>query len=325
MLIINKDDILSTISMDKVINRMRKAFVNLNAGKTFMPDRMVMKLNNNSLALFMPAYLHSEGSLGIKVSSIFPSNKVHGLPLIHAQIILMDDKTGKIKALIEGSVLTAIRTAAVSALVTDLLSPRNSTSLSIIGSGMQASYHIKAMCCVRDIKKLYIFSRNKKTAFQIKDRIKQIPSNIEEVYVCDSSHEAVRNADIICTTTSTNSNLPIVKKHYIRPGTHINAIGGVTPDTCEVDASVLEGSYIVVEQFKVALQEAGEIRLALKMKYITSDNIVEIGSIIDNDMTEKPNSGQTTFFKSVGIAMEDIAAAELIYQEIISCMGNAAV
>lgn len=323
ILLLNSTDITDSLSMLDAIEVMRHGFRKTTKEHSQSPARnhfYVEKKGINGQILIMPALLKSIAGMSLKLSSIFPRNKNKNLPLIHAIIILMDVNNGKIKAIIEGSTLTSIRTGAVSGLATDLLARHDSKSLAIIGSGKQAKSQLEAVCSVRNIENIFIYSRNKSNAITFSKTInlnEKIYINIKNIIVTNIVSEAIVDADIICTATSTSSRDPIIEAKDIKEGTHINAIGGVDESSCEIDPLLFNKSYIVVEQKEAAILEAGEIIFSLKSGFISKDKIVELGEILSKTRASRESREQITIFKSVGLAIEDLFVSEWLFDKAL--------
>jgi ornithine cyclodeaminase len=304
--------VAAALPMAAAIAVMRQAFAELAAGRAVMPPRQALPLarQGGGVLLVMPAALPERGEVGVKLASLVPGNPVRGLPLIHALMVLIDAGTGRIAALADGAAITALRTGAVSGLATDLLAPRDAAALAVIGSGAQARTQIEAVCAVRAIRSLAIYSRNPVTAAALARAVAARADAPRTIAVAASARQAVAGADIVCTATSTAAALPVLERKDIRPGTHLNVIGGSSIEACEVDPRLLGEALVAVEQRAAAVAECGEIRAALAAGWIAPGDLLELGELLAEPLPGGPAAGRrTTVFRSVGIALADTAAA----------------
>jgi ornithine cyclodeaminase/alanine dehydrogenase-like protein (mu-crystallin family) len=199
----------------------------------------------------MPFYAPDGGALGLKVVSVFNSNPSRSLPLIHALVLVVDAETGQPQALIEGSALTAIRTGAASGAATDLLARPDASVVAILGSGVQARRQLEAVCTIRKVESVLVYSLAGTEAFVEEMAGKgSIPNDIQ---IVESPAAAIRGADIICTATT--SRTPVFNGHDLKPGTHINGIGSFTPDMREIDSVTVQRARVVVDSREAALAE----------------------------------------------------------------------
>lgn len=297
------------LSMGEAIEALRQALAPAMADGVQVPPRTIMTLGDSAESnqvLVMPAALPLAQAVAVKVSTITPDNPRHGRPLIHALVILLSSQTGEILALMEGAHLTALRTGAMAGLATDLLARPASRVLAVIGAGVQARSQIEAVCAVRPIEQLLLHSRSldkaRALAAWVSDR-----GLCPQVMVTDSVARAVRMADVICTATSTASAEPLVRAADVRPGTHINAIGGVDEMACEIDPLLLGQSAVYVEERDAALREAGELIQSLRLGVLMPGDVQEIASLLGGSVV--PRGTASSLFKSVGTAIQDVAVA----------------
>lgn len=297
------------LSMGEAIEALRQALAPAMADGVQVPPRTIMTLGDSAESnqvLVMPAALPLAQAVAVKVSTITPDNPRHGRPLIHALVILLSSQTGEILALMEGAHLTALRTGAMAGLATDLLARPASRVLAVIGAGVQARSQIEAVCAVRPIEQLLLHSRSldkaRALAAWVSDR-----GLCPQVMVTDSVARAVRMADVICTATSTASAEPLVRAADVRPGTHINAIGGVDEMACEIDPLLLGQVAVYVEERDAALREAGELIQSLRLGVLMPGDVQEIASLLGGSVV--PRGTASSLFKSVGTAIQDVAVA----------------
>ncbi len=307
--ILTADDVRTALPMPAAIDAMRKAFGLLAAGEADVPLRTAIPIpKHDAAALFMPAYLHVGNRLGAKIVSVFPNNPDLELPTIHAVVILINAATGQPEALLEGTTLTAIRTGAASGLATDLLARANAATLAILGSGVQARTQLEAICCVRKIEQAWVYSPNRNHAEQfVADMAGQnnVPASIT---VASSAHDAAWQAEIICAATT--SATPVIGPADVRPGTHVNGIGSYTSAMREIDPEVVKRSRVVVDQRQAALAEAGEVIACIQDGSLKEGDLIELGEVVRGTQPGRTSAEQITFFKSVGLAAQDVTAAQ---------------
>lgn len=311
------DDIRKALPMPAAIEVMRAAFRALHAGAVTMPVRLGMN-TPNGLCLFMPAHIQG-GGLGQKVVTVFPGNPANGLPTIHAIILLLDPANGQPKALLEGTYLTALRTGAVTGLATDLLANPQARVLTIFGAGGQAAHQIEAVCAVRPIEEVRIISRSHSAARLAGQLAKSDPARRYIAHTTDdasASEAAVREAEVIvCCTTSRQ---PLFDGAWVRAGTHVNAVGAYMPLMREVDATLLNRAMVTVDDRAAALHEAGDLLIPIADGTWSADQIVADLSQLTAEAVRLPYDPQRiTFFKSDGLAVEDIAAAQAVMAAVL--------
>jgi ornithine cyclodeaminase len=297
--------------MAAAIEGMKAAFSQYSTRQADVPLRSRIHVRKQSgVALFMPAYLNQSDDLAIKVVTLFPNNLKQNEPMIYATVLVMDPETGRPLALLEGSSLTAIRTGAGSGAATDLLARPDAKTAAIIGSGVQARTQLEAVCTVRDIQTVYVYSPNQEHARTFIEEMAgqgPIPADIR---LAASADEAVETADIICTATTAFE--PVFNGRKLRPGSHINAVGSYTPDMQEVDIITIQESLVVVDSRESVLAEAGDILVPLQSRAITENHIyAELGEIAAGMIDGRTGPEQITYFKSVGLAVQDAAAARI--------------
>jgi Predicted ornithine cyclodeaminase, mu-crystallin homolog len=312
MLILKANDVEKLFDYKKAIEKLKEAFLLHFKGKTVNPLRTSLRIDKGNVMLFMPTYIHEKNQLGIKIVSSFENNLKVGLPLIIGHVLIFDGKTGYLRALIDGSMITKLRTAATSALATDYLSRKDSKTLGIFGSGVQAESHAFAISEIRNIELIKICSRNEIKAKNLCNLIEK-NKGIKSIY---AKPDEVAKCDIIVTATT--SATPVFEGIIVNEGTHINAIGSHTPETREIDDDlVLKCNKIVVESKEAALFEAGDLIIPIRKGLIKSEQIIELGEIIAGNKKGRESSLEITLFKSVGLAIEDVLVANYIYEEAL--------
>ena len=313
-LFISKEKISSLLTMNECILVMEKMFRSLANAECIQPLRSMMWLpDKTGLLGMMPGYAENLGVMGIKVISVFHANRDAGYPSHQGVVILFDAKHGQPLMIFDAAEITAIRTAAVSALATRLLSRENSELLAIIGSGEQAERHIEAISLVRKIKHINLWSRDEKNATTLVKKIAgqySIPISIKK-----NARESVENADIICTVTS--SKQPVVMGDWISNGTHINAVGSSTAAARELDTAVIVKSKLFTDCYESLFNEAGDFLIPKKEGVISDSDVkADLGEVIKGIKKGREKKEDITVFKSLGIAAEDIFSAWYIYQKI---------
>lgn len=300
--ILSANDVKVALPMDRAIEAMKSAFGQLSAGKVTMPQRPQIP-TDKGITLFMPAYLHQTQDLGIKIVSVYDDNPAKGLPRITGTILALDPETGLPKAFIDGNSLTAIRTGAGGGLAADLLSRQNSKTVALFGAGVQARTQLKAVMTVRDISQINLISRTQASAQKLAKEIATW-TEVLTVKLASTPQEAIQDADIVITATT--SKTPLFDGSGLRPGTHITGIGSYTPETREVDSVTVQRARVVVDSREACLAEAGDIIIP----GVPID--AEIGEIVNGEKPPRQSDNEITFFKSVGVAVQDIAAAEIV-------------
>jgi len=286
---LNEEEVRKRLRMEDLIPAMADALRDLSAGAVLQPLRTVLSISpHNGFLGVMPA---AGRALGAKLVTFYPQNKE--VPTHHAMILLFRLETGEPLAVMDGRLITEMRTAAVSAVATKLLARTNIKTLTILGSGVQARSHLKALRLVRSFGEVRVWSPRNAERF----------AREFNVQAAHSAEEAVRGADIIVVATSAIS--PVVRGEWLAPGAHINAVGATRPNWRELDDEVLQRSTIYVESREPALKESGDIIAADK-------ELIEIGEVIVGKQSGRKSADQISLFKSVGVAVEDIATAELV-------------
>lgn len=312
-LVLSQTEVRELLPMDRCIDLMAEALTGLSAGEAVNPLRHGIFLPDRSGFLgIMPGHTAEPAVLGLKVIAVFPGN--HGSELDSHQgiVALFDTQNGRPLAILEASEITAIRTAAASGLATRLLAREDASELAILGSGTQARTHLEAMMAVRPLNKVRVFSphREHREEFAAKARRRSsLP-----VRAVDSAEEAVRGADIICTTTTSAS--PVVHGSWIHPGAHINAVGSSVASERELDTALVVRARLFVDCRESTVNEAGDFLIPKKEGAVTDDHIQgELGEILLGSIQGRQSADEVTLFKSLGVAVEDLAAATYVYTE----------
>jgi ornithine cyclodeaminase/alanine dehydrogenase-like protein (mu-crystallin family) len=326
VLILTHSEVERLLPMDQCVSVMEDALAALARGEADQPLRTIFKPDRvKGVMAMMPAFRNAETSaplltrgllagdapmFGLKAICVFPGNAAIGKDAHQGGVFLFDGITGEPLALVNASAITAIRTAAVSALATRLLARADANELAIIGAGVQARTHLSAMACVRPIKRARIASRRFASAKKFAEEMHpQFPFPIEPV---ENAETAVRGADLIVTATIARE--PVVQREWISPGTHINAVGTFSPTAREIDTATMAAATLFVDRRESALNEAGDYLLAAKEGAIGPAHIrAELGEVVIKAHPGRTSREEITIFKSLGLAIEDLAAAEYVY------------
>ena len=309
-------DIRRSLPMDKAVEAMRTAFASHAAGRIQSPPRSVLHTGGKRGAtLVMPASLEfGDPALAVvKVVSVFPDNKPQGFRSIHGTLLAIDASTGVPLALLDGAALTAIRTAAACGLATDLLARRDSRVLAVFGSGVHARTQVRAMRAVRPIEDVRIFNPNLRSAQSMATELSSdpIPGGYRSV---GSAHEALDGADIACAATT--SPVPVFQDAEVPAGIHINAIGSFHAGDREVPGATVARARLVVDDIESALEEAGDVLMPMAEGLFGEDHIhCDLGSLVRGLASGRALDTELTFFKSVGIAAQDVVATQAVLRE----------
>ena len=316
MLILNADEVRQALPMRQAISAMKDAFASLSNGTAVVPLRTRVPIpDHNALSLFMPAYVKSDSgeALAIKVVSLYPGNPGRGLAYIQAAVLVLESDTGRTIALLEGSALTAIRTGAGSGAAIDMLARKDSKVVAVFGAGVQGRTQLEAACAVRNIETVFILNPTPDKARAFAEEMAGRNFIPIDIRVAKTAREAVENADIVCTATT--SSVPVFDDHDIKPGTHISAVGAYTPQMQEVPVETVARARVVVDSYVTVVEEAGDIVRAIQAGAFKETDIhAEIGEIILGSKAGRGSEDEITFFKSVGNAVQDAAAAQLALQ-----------
>jgi ornithine cyclodeaminase len=316
MLILSADDVRQALPMREAIEAMKNAYASLSDGKADAPLRSRLPIPpHNGLALFMPAYVQTNDSeaLAVKIVSIHPENPKNGLPYIHAAVVVLEASTGRAVALLEGGALTAIRTGAGSGAAMDILSRRDSRVAAIFGAGVQGRTQLEAACTVRDIQSAWVFDASRAQAEKFAAEMAGRGRVPKDLRVAETSAQAVRDADIICTATT--STTPVFADAELKSGVHISAIGSYTPEMQEVPSETVARAKVVVDSRSATLAETGDLLKPMQAGLFDESHIyAELGEITLGRKTGRTAQAEVTYFKSVGIAVQDAMAAQLALQ-----------
>jgi ornithine cyclodeaminase len=310
-LVVSQAEVPRLLPMKECIDVMARAFAALARGEASLPQRQIVWLPDRSGALgLMPAQSSGLGALGVKAVTFFPSNEGTSLDSHQGAVLLFESGRGRLLAVIDATSVTAVRTAAVSGLATRLLAREGAGDLALVGSGVQARTHLEAMRLVRTIRRVRVASQSLERARSFAER--EGARNGIAITPCATVREAVEGADIVCTVTSSRE--PVVLGDWLTPGAHVNAVGSSVASARELDAAAVAKSRFFVDRREAALTEAGDFLLAKKEGAVDDGHIAaDLAELVVGSAPGRRSPEEITVFKSVGLAIEDVAAAHSIY------------
>jgi alanine dehydrogenase len=324
-LILSAEDVRRVLPVHACIEVMRDAFVALAEGRATVPVRTALTVSDrDDRMLLMPAVMRSSTPwFGAKVLSVVPGNPAKGCDSHQGVIVLFEGESGSVVAMIEAGAVTAIRTAAVSAVATQALARPDACCLALIGSGVQAASHLAAMAAVRPLREVRVWSPNReRCAAFVKRATDEFGVNTETgqriaISAVARPRDAVSEADIICVVSGATT--PVIESSWIRAGTHINAVGAHRPRERELDTATIQRARVFVDYLPSAMEEAGDILIPIEEKAIESTHVLgDLTGLVTNRVEGRIDPKDVTVFKSVGLAIEDIAAAAHAYHRALS-------
>lgn len=297
---IDADTVRRLTPMPALIAALHAAF----AARTELPPRQVLGLPDDGSLLIMPAWQQG-GDIGVKVVTILPQAR----PAVKGTYLLMDGKAGGLKAILDGTMLTLRRTAAVSALVADKLARRDARTLLMIGTGALAPHLVEGHAAVRELDRVLIWGRDAARAASLADSLSR--AGIAAI-ATDDLDGAVQRADIVSAATLATA--PLIKGRLLKPGSHLDLVGAYLPEMSEADPACFEGAMVCVDSRAAARVEAGDILQAVEAGSFALDDIAaDLNELCRGTVAGRPDDRRTTIFKSVGLSIEDLVAAELVY------------
>ena len=312
-LVLTRAEIEQLLPMSACIEVMAEALAAFQRGDLHQPLRMIYAPPDATGVLgWMPAHRSGQhATYGMKIISVIPDNPKRGLDSHQGTVMLMDGQTGELRALMNASAITAIRTAAVSAVATRLLARKNARTLALIGTGIQARRHLEALPLVRSIEHVRVAGRTPESASLFAQRAQpDFPFPIEAV---ENAEAAVRGADIVVTATSAQE--PVLRRDWLAPGAHINAVGASVRTHREIDTATLAAATLVVDRRESVENEAGDYRLAREEGAILSSHIkAELGELLLGSGIGRTSHEELTLFRSLGLAVEDVSAAQYLLE-----------
>jgi len=316
ILIVNQSEVREFLPMAECIEVMAEALKTLARGQAILPLRPVLWLPEKVGALgMMPAYMENLQIMGLKIVSVFPGNHGTEYDSHMGAVMIFETRHGQPLAIMDATEITAIRTAAVSGVATKLLAREDAGDLAILGSGTQAKTHLEAMLLCRKIRRVRVWSRNAENGRRFAER--ESTRHNAKIELMPTAQATVQGADIICTTTSSPE--PILLGKYLSTGCHINAVGSSVPFSRELDTEAMVKARLFVDRRESTLNEAGDFLIPKKEGAITDSHILgEIGEILLEKVKGRKSQEEVTLFKSLGLAVEDLASANHIYRKAIA-------
>jgi alanine dehydrogenase len=311
--ILNAEDVRALLTMHECIAAIEGALAAHSRRETLQPVRSVLRLQGAGGFLgMMPGALGPQDVFGIKTISVKPGNRGTPYESHQGAVLLFEPEHGSLVAALDAAMITAIRTAAASAAATRALARPDASSLAILGSGTQAATHLEAMRAVRDVRRVRVWGRSAQTARAFAER-ESLRAGIS-VEPVEDPREAVEGADVICTVTGAAE--PVLRGAWIAPGAHVNAVGACIPSSRELDTEAMSRARVFVDDRAAALQEAGDILIPIREGAFAPERIAgEIGAVIDRAIPGRTGPADITVFESLGLAIEDLAAARIVYRK----------
>jgi alanine dehydrogenase len=305
LLLLSAADLRAALPMADAIAAMKQAFAAYSTGQGAAPPRLHLETKpQEGIVLSMAGQVPGEG-LVVKVVSVFPKNAQKNLPLIHGLVLVLDEETGEPRALCEGSALTALRTGAASGAATDLLARPEVSVGAVLGGGIQGKTQLQAICCARPLREVRVFDVDPD---RVRAFIADVRPTVEaRLVAADSAEEAAEGAEVICSATPARE--PIVAGDCIAPGTHINAVGSFTLEMGEWDDGLIGRARVFVDSREAASLEAGELVRAEQAGQTQREQWTELGEVVTGGRIGRQTDTEITLFKSVGLAVQDAAAA----------------
>jgi ornithine cyclodeaminase/alanine dehydrogenase-like protein (mu-crystallin family) len=302
-LVLDQAQVEELLTMPECIDLMEEALVALARGELYQPLRSVVRPPDaDGFMGLMPAHRAGDvPAFGLKVVCIFPGNPARGLDAHQGAVLLFDGETGEVRAIVNASAITAIRTAAVSAVATRALAREGARTLAILGAGVQAKSHVHALRALHDWERIIVWSRTRAHAAQL------------GVEVADTAEEALRDADVVCTTTTSRE--PVLRREWLKEGAHVNAVGSSIPTTRELDTATMAAAALFVDRRESTLNEAGDYLFPAGEGAIGPEHIrAELGDVLAGSAEGRRSPDELTVFKSLGLAVEDLACAQFLLQ-----------
>ena len=313
MLILSREDVKRVLDVTELFEALKDGFRMLASGQWQVPLRTAIDMQHHQgITLFMPAYCEGLNTTGMKLVTIMSRNPEKNLPLIHSNYLHVSADTGEITCLMDAEVLTGLRTATTSALVADILGKSGGRVMAIFGTGVQAWFHVEVFIKLFSIGEVLVYGLTPELSEEFAGRIeRQLRTPARRAVISE-----LKRADLICTCT-TNSN-PVFEHKDLRPGAHITGMGSYRPNTRELGTDVIKNSIVIVDSYEGALNEAGDIVIPIREGAITKDHLyATIEELVSESKPVPEDERKTTVFKSLGMALEDLVAADLTYRKAV--------
>lgn len=305
--LLSADDIRQALPLPTAIEAMKEAFADFSTGRATVPQRLALSVPPaEGTSLFKPAYLAS-GGLGAKIVSVFPHNRERGRPIITGVVVVLDPETGEPAALCDGALVTAWRTGAASGAATDLLARPDVRTAALLGCGAQAPIQALAVDAVRDLEVMRVYAR---TRCEVERFVAEMAPRLRaRLVAAESPEEAVDGAHVICAATT--SSTPVFDGRHVEDGAHVNGVGSFTREMQEIDAETVGRSRVFVDSRESAAAEAGDLVIAAREGRTDPGDWIEIGEVAAGLAPGRLSPEELTFFKSVGLAVQDVKACAL--------------
>jgi len=317
ILVLNEKDLREAVTIKDVIEADKDALREYSAGNSDIPLRTVIDVDkeNSSTAIFMPGYIKDKNALGLKIIDIYPKNIEKGLPSSPSTMILIDDKNGFVKAILDGTMLTRLRTGAVAGAATEILSNEDAEKFLLIGTGGQAATQLESVLAVRDIKEAYVYDMNYDRALEFAEKMSEELANYNaNITAIKDTNEVIEDVDVI--TTVTTSKKPVFDGTRVKKGVHVNGVGSYTPDMQETPSEFIEkADKIFTDTNEGVLEESGDVIIPIENGKLSKEKVAhELGNLLLGKEVGRENKEEITWFKTVGFAGLDIIVAEKIYK-----------
>lgn len=314
MLFLSDRDIENNLTMEETIDTVEMAFKEYAKGNVVMPPRStIMVEKHNGSISFMPSYLTGLEAQATKIISIYPGNRDKGLPTTVAWIIVNDPETGMVKAFMDATYLTAMRTGAITGVAAKYLAPRDAKVVAVFGAGIQGRTQVMAACAVRDIERVYVYDLYPEARKKFADEMTKKLGI--QIIAAESGEEACKDADIVLTATT--SPRPVLKREWLKEKVHVSAIGAFYPDWRELDTATVAESKLVIDDMEGIEQEAGDILIPIEEGAITWSHVhAELKELVTGQKEGRTPEDTITVFKSVGIAIQDSSVANLVLKKM---------
>jgi alanine dehydrogenase len=315
-LLLNRDDVIKVLEMKDCMDVVEKAFAELANGTAVLPLRTPIT-PPDGLSLYMPAYLKEMGALACKVVTVYKNNPAKfKMPVVIGKVLLQDPASGDVICIMDGGYLTAVRTGAASGVATKYLArPDDGQVAGIFGAGVQAKMQLWAVAEARKLGRALVYDMVDEAADQF---IAELSPKLNlEITKATSGEQIIAESDIICTATSAAT--PIFDGATVRDGAHINGIGSHTPNARELDTAIIKRSTLIADSYEACLKEAGDIMMPIDEGAIDKSHMkAELGEVITGKKPARSSDSEITLFKSNGLAIQDVAAAKLIYDKAVA-------
>ena len=313
-LIVNRELCTQLLSVRDCIPAMRDTLMAAAQNEIKMLQRQMIPHSSGNMLALMPASLLTKQVTGSKVI-IFPGPQARKDGTNQGIVPLFDTESGALLAIVDGELITVVRTAATSAAATDVLARKDASSVAILGAGNQGKAHAEAMCCVRDIRKVYVWDQFpaaiEAACAVLREKLPQV-----EIIPCDTPEAAVRDADIVCTVTSTKGDAPFLKGEWLKEGAHLNAVGACSAAAREVETSVVRRCKVYYDWEEATMRDAGDLIIPMQAGEVKKEDFMgEVGSVMLGKLEGRTDDREITMFETIGISVEDIAAAYQIYEK----------